>query len=345
MLINVMITGSGESDFAFSPDISPSAHSFTGFSRITQALLGISNRAKLGCAMYEEVGMNHRPTKALCMEFLTVIAVLTVIGVISANRSSAGPIVRWGTTFFFLVMQAIGGGVALPIYFCFIVYNGSQSARASFVPSGWARSLLPAIMVGYFLPCVTMLLPTLFTQRQQDVGLAIWQAFPAYVSLIAAILAVIFTGSGLVAMSTSDAMVSTTLIISTMDFMVLASIIGHVYAIYIAYSDGMTLASFIPEVNLTTPEHVSHAFLTFDFLACMIALWTLIFYDTTRFAGVGKTSITVSVLISVLGTVVLGPGGAAAWAWSNIEKARLGALVADRPKKTVAVESVPASQH
>ena len=272
-------------------------------------------------------------SKALCSEFMALFGIVTLIMMISSNRSSAGSFVRWGSTIVFLLMQILGAGVVLPVYLSVIVYNGSRSARASFIPSGWARALLPTLIVAYLLPSMSMMIPSLFTARQQEIGIALWQPFPVYVSAIAAVLALLFTGSG-TAMSTSDAMVSTTLIVSSMDFMVLVSVLCHIYAISIVYTAGTPLSAFIPLSNLPTPASVSHGFLTFDMLAVLVSLWTLIFYDTTRFAGVGKTSIISAALIAVVGTVVLGPGGAAAWAWSNVEKARLGALVADRPRKS-----------
>lgn len=287
------------------------------------------------CLMVQffSAGVDDSATKVLWIEFLGLFGTIILVGYISANRSSAGRIVKWGTTIAFVLMQLFGAAVVSPLYYAMIVYKGSSSARASFIPSGWARTLLPSLIVAFIIPSMVMVVPELFTEYHREMAIAIWQPFPIAFSLMSIILALCFTGSGS-SKSTSDAMVSTALIISSMDFMVVLSTLCHLYAVYIIYTERLPLRSFVPDLELMSTSAVTQAFLSFDFLGCMISLWTLIFYDTSRFAGVGRTSVTSAAVIAVLGTVLLGPGGAAAWAWSNIEKARLGALVADRPRKT-----------
>lgn len=227
----------------------------------------------------------------LLVEFASVVAVATLIGLISANRSSAGTTVRWGTTAFLMFMQVVGGAIALPIYFALIVYHSSSSARASFIPSGIARALLPALVCGFVLPSVALVAPGIFPSRSVwELALAIWQLFPILVSVINMVLGFCFTGvRG--SKTTSDAMISTTFIVGTMDTVILGSFLMHVYALYSVYTHGFMPMDFLPAIKMETLTQVVHAFFTFDFLGFLISIWTLIFYDTSRFAGVGKTSV------------------------------------------------------
>lgn len=288
-----------------------------------------SNR---GICIYVEVfktAIENPITRILLVEFAGLVAVVTLIGFISANRSSAGSPVRWGTTAFLMLMQAIGGAIALPIYYSLIIYNSSSSARASFIPSGFARALLPALVCGYVLPTVAIVAPEIFpTIDIWEWVIVYWQIFPVLVSSINMVLGFCFTGvRG--SKTTSDAMISTTFIIGTMDTVILGSFLMHLYALSAVYNQGLGPSDFIPDIKMQTTSQIVHAFFSFDFLGFLVSTWTLIFYDTSRFAGVGKTSVmydaasssfytksltdcSSAFLLAIFGTVLLGPGGAAA---------------------------------
>lgn len=230
-------------------------------------------------------------TKVVLLEFAALVAVITLIAVISSNRSSAGFIVKWGSTAFLMVMQVLGGAVALPILFANVVWNSSSSARASFIPSGTARALYPALFCGFLAPSLVLVAPEPFQKGGiLDQALAFWQIFPILVSIVTMVLAFCFTGIG-IAKTTSDAMISTTFIVSTMDNVILFSFLMHAMSIYAAYDQGLTVMDFVPLVTMSSLAEVMHAFFVIDFLGFLVAVWTLIFYDTSRFAGVGKTSI------------------------------------------------------
>ncbi|BFZ56061.1 hypothetical protein PYCC9005_003103 [Savitreella phatthalungensis] len=262
-------------------------------------------------------------------EFVPLFGLLAVIVHIAANRSSAGFLVRWSPTFFLLLAQFLGAGFAAPVALSLVVFYGSRSARASFIPSGIARSLLPALTLGYLIPSVIVLAKGLVDDAVLDWGIILWQPFPLYMAIIIIFLSNFFHSP---ARNTSDAMVSTTFIVSTTDAVVLVSFLMHLRAIYLAYTNGLDLASYLPNLKTTDIPANVHTFLFFDFLSTIGSLWTLVIYDTTRFANLGTFSVSKCLAILLLGTVVIGPAGATAWAWSQIEKARLQALVADRPK-------------
>lgn len=255
----------------------------------------------------------HDPaTRIVLFEFLGLIATVVVVGLISMNRSSAGFVVKWGTTSFWLISQVLGAAVIFPIYFSLIVYKSSSSARASFMPSGSARAILPALILGYLIPSAALMSPGFFPDKMVfEWVVAAWQLFPIAVSVVAIVLGLGFNGVG-GSMTTSDAMISTTLIIGSMDTVVLMSFLLHIYALYSVYVQNITYLDFVPGLDMNSPIEAARTLLSFDFTCCLVAVWTLIFYDTSRFAGVGKTSILSAVMIATFGTVVIGPGGAAA---------------------------------
>lgn len=252
-------------------------------------------------------------SRILLAEFLGLITVIMLIGLICSRRSSAGGIVKSFTTLAFVAMQFFGGAVVLPLYFVPIVWKSSSSARASFIPSASARALLPAVIIGLLVPSVSLLYPELFqSQHMLDWTIAVWQIFPITVSSLATALSVCFGGSDGKSLGTTDAVISTSILITSFDTTILLSIALHIYSIYASRSQELSLSSFWPKSNFRTEEEAFYSFFAIDLLGCMTAIWTLIFYDTSRYAGVGKTSILSAALLAVFGTVVLGPGGATA---------------------------------
>lgn len=203
--------------------------------------------------------------------------------------------------------------VVLPIYYILIVWKSSSSARASFMPSGSARALLPAVLFGFLIPSIFLLAPEFFqNQAFLEWGIAVWQLFPILVSFVATTLGFCFSGSDSRSITTTEAVISTTFIVSSLDTTILISFVLHLYAIYSIYNQGLTISTFLPNSDFGTAEDAFYAFFAIDLLGCLISTWTLIFYDTSRYAGVGKTSVLSAALIAVFGTLLFGPGGAAA---------------------------------
>lgn len=269
----------------------------------------------LTCALVQifSVVIYHPASRIVLLEFMGLIAVVAIIGLISSSRSSAGTLVKWGTTTAFMIMQVIGGAVVLPIYYILIVWKSSSSARASFMPSGSARALLPAVLFGFLIPSIFLLAPEFFqNQAFLEWGIAVWQLFPILVSFVATTLGFCFSGSDSRSITTTEAVISTTFIVSSLDTTILISFVLHLYAIYSIYNQGLTISTFLPNSDFGTAEDAFYAFFAIDLLGCLISTWTLIFYDTSRYAGVGKTSVLSAALIAVFGTLLFGPGGAAA---------------------------------
>jgi hypothetical protein len=298
----------------------------TGIFNIIEAL----DTTVCGLSNAFEVALADSVNRVVLAEFSTLIAACAVIAHIAANRSSASLPVRYGATFFLIMGQLVGIANVMPIFYALIIWRSSASARASFVPSGVSRALLPALIVGYIFLTAPMQFPHLLSKESFRVIMDLWQPFPVYLSILLAILGSYFYAISNRQLTASDAVISTTFIVSTTDFLVLCSMLTHGLAIYLYFSLNVSIKDFVPNLELKTASDCLRAFFILDFLGCLTSTWTLIFYDTTRFAGLGRASPLAAIVVAVVGTLVLGPGGAVAWAWSSVEKARLSALVADR---------------
>ena len=291
-------------------------------------------------ARFFQASLENPAQVPIIAEFVPLLGLTVAVFYIAANRSSAGLVVRWGPFFFLVVTQLLGAAIATPAMLTWVVYYGSRSARASFIPSGVARALMPAIEVGYFLPIYFLQLKGIISDSAIDWAITIWNPFPVYVAILLLVLGASFHSPQ---RNTSDAMVSTTFIVAFMDFIVLTSFLFHLRAVYACLTNGLSLSDYLLDFSTTNLTTNVHAFLTVDFLVTTGSLWTLIVYDSSRFANLGTTGVRKSLLVLAVGTVLVGPGGAAAWAWSQVERARLQALVADRIKADGAGGSKPAS--
>lgn len=280
-------------------------------------------------ARFFQASLDNPAQVPIIAEFVPLLGMVVAVFYIAAYRSSAGFVVRWSPFFFLVVTQLLGAAVAAPTMLAFVVYYGSRSARASFIPSGVARALMPAVEVGYFLPIYFMQLKGVLSDSAIDWAITIWNPFPIYVAILLFVLSSSFHSPY---RNTSDAMVSTTFIVAFMDFIVLTSFLFHLRAVYAVATNGLGLADYAIDLSSRDLAANVHTFLTVDFLVTAGALWTLVVYDSSRFANLGTTSVARALLTLALGTVIVGPGGAAAWAWSQVERARLQALVADRVK-------------
>ncbi|KAL2015409.1 hypothetical protein VTK56DRAFT_5533 [Thermocarpiscus australiensis] len=127
------------------------------------------------------------------ISFLTDGTVLLTIWMFeSVRRANLLTIMQW-PNLFALLGQLLGLGVAGPLY-CFLHYVLSPLENFSALDQRltrlrWARAALPAVLLGYTLPCYLTLLwpapagapPQQTTTRQ--LFLFVWQLYPLYVAL------------------------------------------------------------------------------------------------------------------------------------------------------------------
>jgi hypothetical protein len=101
------------------------------------------------------------------------------------------------TAFFALFYQTVGGAIIIPLYY--LAYVFSSSADSYFdsgrqVPLGYARALLPAIVLGYLIPTVALYIPWGDIHTTQGLT-ALWQVSPAIPNILLLVLAPLLSPS------------------------------------------------------------------------------------------------------------------------------------------------------
>lgn len=81
------------------------------------------------------------------------------------------------------LMQVLGIFRMAPIYVIFAIFEGFDLSPGRFVRPAVAKSLIPALVLGYIVPTLLMLLPTSNIHALQTIC-AIWQPCPAFVAVL-----------------------------------------------------------------------------------------------------------------------------------------------------------------
>lgn len=84
------------------------------------------------------------------------------------------------------LMQLLGIFRMAPIYVIFAIFEGFDLSPGRFVRPAVAKSLIPALVLGYIVPTVLMLLPTSNIHALQTIC-AIWQPCPAFVAVLVSV--------------------------------------------------------------------------------------------------------------------------------------------------------------
>lgn len=85
-----------------------------------------------------------------------------------------------------LVMQIQGIFRMAPLYVMFAIFEGFDLPPGRFVRPAVAKSLIPALILGYIIPTILMLLPTSNVHALQAYC-AIWQPSPAFVAVLVSV--------------------------------------------------------------------------------------------------------------------------------------------------------------
>ncbi|ROW18194.1 hypothetical protein VPNG_00105 [Cytospora leucostoma] len=114
-----------------------------------------------------------------------VLAVVSVEG--SRKRNTWSPM--WSPTSWLMAAQLLGLGLVLPLYVLALYRSSSHPAywmpAERFVPRAFSRAIIPALVLGFLVPCALVAGPTTFTWEYAQESIALWQISPVLVSLAA----------------------------------------------------------------------------------------------------------------------------------------------------------------
>ncbi|KAL7623235.1 hypothetical protein AAE478_006916 [Parahypoxylon ruwenzoriense] len=257
-------------------------------------------------------------------------AVLCVWNVEACRRRNAGRLVSF-MALFALLYQTIGVTVIAPLYYALYVQLSAGDAYHSSgreVPLAYARTLLPAAVLGYLVPTVALYyIPWSDIATLQYVT-ALWQPSPIFVSVLLLCFSFLLPPSSSSAASSKNADVKHLKRIYLVAGLVSAA--AHISTLYncLASSSGNPQLSlsyvFLPNKAAWRGSMAAglHYIFQWDFWGTFTAslFWCwLVVYDVLRIL-IGKPS-AVQLFQAVLGiglvALVAGPGAAivAVWNW------------------------------
>lgn len=239
--------------------------------------------------------------------------------------------VRLSPSIWSLLYQTVGGAIILPIWFLLFLRHSAQTSKYESssvrIPVGYAKALLPAHLLGYFLPTLIMFLPF----NDPDLSLrqafiANWQPCPLYVSLLLIVIAQLYGSAGKITESSvSDlghvkSMYACSLVVSAF---------SHIFLLYGWTQSRWSLVDvFVPRmisVNRSVSELLYYIF-QLDFVFIFAAAILAAYVSIIDLGELGRSDVSslVAVMSLVLGNVLIGPGAtvAAVWWWRE-DKLRL----------------------
>ncbi|KAK1750462.1 hypothetical protein QBC47DRAFT_121375 [Echria macrotheca] len=279
------------------------------------------------------------------LQWFPVICVWTVE---SHRLFCAGRVVRF-TGVFALIYQMIGGAVIAPIYYALDIAGTARSrtSKRQLSPAV-AKALLPATLLGYFIPTVLLYLPW---HRVSDnpidllqILIAVWQPAPALPNL----LIQLFTFGKTVAPASSssrDAQKQRSQIRRLYAIAGVLSVTTHFLMAWLCAASTDPRVSFssvlLPD-RATRGRDAMHGLLwifQIDFWVCFVStlLWSWVAVVDVMQDG-GKQASWMNILsVGLLGglvSVVLGPGTAVAAGWYWMESVS-GKVDNSVPKKRI----------
>ncbi|ROT43012.1 hypothetical protein SODALDRAFT_327184 [Sodiomyces alkalinus F11] len=269
-------------------------------------------------------------------QIVPMVSIVVLEGLRVGNRNSilSFPAI-WG-----IIYQALSGAVILPIFLALSLLRSprgekadDKSKAASFLPMDpVAVSTVPAALaIGFILPTLLMALPSpnIITLDQQQIFIALWQAFPLLTSAAHAVLTALARAPGGGAAADSSPMAAAR---SAYKRILAITGVTHLGSLAIALCPGIpaalfgvdmgrpTLREMFVPVSVFSPFTVSglveasHAIFQYDYIVISSAalLWV-------TFLSRNVTSTVVKLLAR---TVLVGPLGATLWAvWDRDEEA------------------------
>lgn len=244
----------------------------------------------------------------------------------------------WG-----ILYQCVGIGIIGPLYYlCHLCTSANESywwPLSRQVPTASAKSVLPAVALGYLLPTIAMYIPY-SDPRLTEVAMIFWQASPLYISILLFLFSRIYGSFHPEPNHTPDA-TKPLPDISPLKFAYAIAFLGgtlfhasFLHAIFTSPNFILTLKQlFIPLLFFkrpTTPfpfDTSLHSFWQYDFLLFYLATLVFCVMSVWDLKRVGRTRVNLAkaVIGIAVGTVGVGPAATfvAVWAWREGVLARV----------------------
>ncbi|KAK5045912.1 hypothetical protein LTR84_008698 [Exophiala bonariae] len=265
------------------------------------------------------------------VSFFSVISIWTVESVRKRNENA------WisYTSVWALFYQTVGGAIIIPLYY--IAYF-NKSVPSTYwntsgrpVPLGYAKALLPALVIGYLVPTIALFLPDSDPeQKLRQFLVFLWQPCPLYVNGLLSLLSRIFSSSSDNPRAVEKKGTTTT--IQDVNYL------NSLYLVAFAVTAAAHFATFYIILTSTDPQHSFthvfvkpydwgqsgvtkglHAVFQADYWIIFLAslLWAyLAIFDLKRGRKTNISLVTAAGLL-VIGSIVVGPAAvlAAVWYW------------------------------
>ena len=255
-----------------------------------------------------------------------------------------------------MALQLFAGGVILPAYYAISILTASavpKRPRGNVVAK--ARALLPAILLGFFLPSAALFFaPSSFPLDVKQLIAAAWQPFPVWVSVIY----MIFRFLSPAQRSEPEAQARTALKWVKRAYVVcgLSCAAAHVWVlyqtIYVEKSPESLLKIFVPytllphlsrlpaqlpqvQDDVDTYRRAVRQFFQFDWLTTVTGGFIYFAWSHLATAGAAKRSMGIVgwLVRMIVLTVLGGPGAALAWAAISREERVFALQRADSKKE------------
>jgi hypothetical protein len=253
----------------------------------------------------------------------------------SSELSADTSVFLFSTSVWALFYQTVGGAIIIPLYYI-AYFNESGPSRywntsGRPVPLGYAKALLPALMIGYLVPTIALFLPDSDPeQKLRQFLVFLWQPCPLYVNGLLFILSRIFSSPDDIPKVVEKKGTTTAATLQDVKYL------NSLYIVAFVVTAAAHFATFYIILTSTDPQHsFTHVFVKpYDwgqsgvtkglhavfqadywiiFLASLIWAYMAIF-DLKRGR---KTNVSLfsAALLVIIGSVVVGPAAVLAGVW------------------------------
>ncbi|KAK1753897.1 hypothetical protein QBC47DRAFT_385163 [Echria macrotheca] len=237
-----------------------------------------------------------------------------------------------------LLSQFLSLGVVCPLY-CFLSYIDSPSLESMLQgPRSSPLSLLPALLLGYYIPGIAMLFWPDLGERQA--WLSVWQLYPIHVSVARYVLSLVAIGKPKTQGETPLVKFQRELLVTRV-CVGFAVVVGAATWLSTLWSAGFAFPSVFVPTSMparSLPDFTAFCglFLRWDelFSFASMFVWLGYVYHDAKKADLVRTSWSDLALRGVLLSVLLGPGATMGLGWLWREEA----VAARREKEALLLE-------